>query len=150
MTKMNKLVEPGALKKSAMLTETELRRAALAKVADQGRPGSGSFAVDRHYADAQLVEFTVPIGGAPVKVKRGENAIVIAGVEIRLGQLAPEVRRQFELATSRLDGAALAAESDLLAVRAAREQIIAAVTAVMSSRAFLDRVVVAGTRCVRS
>ncbi|MBR0760719.1 hypothetical protein [Bradyrhizobium japonicum] len=148
MTKMTKLVETGALKKSAMRAGPELRRAALAKAADHGRPGSGTFAVDQRH-DAQLVEFTVPIGGTRVKVKRGDNAIVVAGVEIALGQLAPEVRRQFELATSRLDGAALDVESDLLAVRAAREQITAAVAAVMSSRTFLDRVVVAGTRRVK-
>lgn len=147
MMRMNKLVEPGALRKDAKLAAIE--RAALAKAADHGRPGSGSFAIDPHHSDAHLVEFTVPINGKPVRVRRGDNSIVVAGVEVGVGQLPPEVRHQFEIATSKLDGASLDVNADLLAVRAAREQIIAAVQAVMSSRAFLDRVVVAGTRRVK-
>ncbi|WP_441260831.1 hypothetical protein AB7008_43065 [Bradyrhizobium sp. 521_C7_N1_3] len=145
--RMNKLVETGALKKDVTIADIE--RAALTKAADRGRPGSGTFGVNRHHNDAQWTEFTVPINNKPVRVRRVDNAIVVAGVEIGLGQLAPEVQRQFEIATGKLDGAALAAESDLLAVRAAREQIIAAVQAVMSDRAFLDRIIVAGTRRVK-
>jgi hypothetical protein len=110
-------------------------------------PGVGeSFEQDRKLNDMQLAEFNVQIGGERVRVRRGEHVIVVAGIEVPIGELAPQVRRELAIATARLDGASFDIDANLLGVQEARQAITAAIIAVMGDKAFRDRLIVSGTR----
>ncbi len=133
--------------KASRFNADMLRKAATSQM--RRAPGAGGdFEQDRQRNDMQLAEFTVRIGPERVRVKRGEKAIVIAGIEIPLGELAPQVQRQFSIATGRLDGASFDLDSDLVNMTEARSAIEAAIVAVMADRAFRDRLVISGTRRV--
>ncbi len=110
-------------------------------------PGVGeSFEQDRKLNDMQLAEFNVQIGGERVRVRRGEHVIVVAGIEVPIGELAPQVRRELAIATARLDGASFDIDANLLGVQEARQAITTAIIAVMGDKAFRDRLIVSGTR----
>ncbi len=78
-------------------------------------------------------------------MKRGEKVIVVAGIEVPLGELAPIVRRQLEIATAKLDGASFDLDAELVGMSEARRAIEAAIVSVMASTPFRDRLIVAGT-----
>src|SRR6266403_1539145 len=133
--------------KASRFNADMLRKAATSQM--RRAPGAGGdFEQDRQRNDMQLAEFTVRIGPERVRVKRGEKAIVIAGIEVPLGELAPIVRRQLEIATAKLDGASFDLDAELVGMSEARRAIEAAIVSVMASTPFRDRLIVAGTRRV--
>jgi hypothetical protein len=129
---------------------SDLLRKAYASDLRRNVPGIGSFEHDRAMNDGQLAEFTVRIGSEKMRVKRTDTTISISGVEVSTDSLAPEVRRQLAIATSRLDAASFDLDGDLVGLYEARNLIVAAITAVMHDKAFRDRLIAEGTRRVGS
>ena len=109
-------------------------------------PGVGDFDTASRDNSMQMVEFNVSIGAEKVRVKRTDNAIVVAGVEVPIDELAPQVRRELSIATARLDGASFDIDVAAVDVQEARAAISAAIVAVMGDRAFHDRLIVATRR----
>jgi hypothetical protein len=137
----------GKSEKAARFNEQLLRKAAAAHM--RHTPGVGeSFESDREQNDATLAEFSLKIGSEKVRVKRTDQTIVVAGIEVPLGDLAPQVRRQLSIATAQLDGASFDLDGDLAGLQEAREAIGAAIVAVTMDRAFRDRLITAGSRRV--
>jgi hypothetical protein len=110
-------------------------------------PGvGGDFEQDRRHNDMQLAEFNVRIAGERIRVRRGDKAVTIAGIEVPTAELAPTVRRQLEIAGAKLDGASFDIDADLVDLQEARQAIAAAVVAVTQDQAFRDRLLISGTR----
>jgi hypothetical protein len=130
--------------KSAKFDSDLLRKGMAAAVRRQ--PGVGDIETTSRDNTMQMAEFNVTLGTEKIRVKRGDRVIVVAGIEIPLGELAPQVQREFAIATAKLDGASFDIDGDLVNLGEARRAIEAAIVAVMGDKAFRDRLITAGTR----
>jgi hypothetical protein len=133
--------------KAAKFDADMLRKAAASQL--RRMPGTGDFETTSRNNSMQMAEFNVAIGGEKIRVKRGDRAITIAGVELPTDDLPIGVRRELEVATARLDGASFDIDGDLIGLQEARRAIEAAIASVVASRPFRDRLIAAGTRRVK-
>jgi hypothetical protein len=136
-------IRDAASTKAAKVDADLMRKAA---AAEMRRTGAGDFESDRERNDMQLAECSLKIGSEKIRIKRTDRTIVVAGIEVPLGDLAPQVRRQLSIATARLDSASFDLDGDLVGLQEAREAIAAAIVAVTMDRAFRDRLLTAGAR----